>query len=46
LEGTKEEEKLCQWIDCDGPYDDGVTLKPVVGIAIFWRNLGDDGKGM
>ena len=39
LEGTEEEEKLCQWIDCDVPYDDGVTFKPVVGNAIFWKNL-------
>jgi prolyl 4-hydroxylase len=45
LEGTEEEEKLCQWIDCDVPYDDGVTFKPVVGNAIFWKNLGEDGKG-
>ena len=45
LEGTAEEERLCQWIDCDEPYDDGVTFKPVVGNAIFWKNLGHDGKG-
>lgn len=35
-------------IDCDAPWADGLTFRPVAGNAIFWRNLkvdGDSGTG-
>jgi prolyl 4-hydroxylase len=39
------DEKLCDWIDCDRPFEDGITFKPVLGNAIFWKNLKKDGNG-
>ena len=40
-----EDEKWCDFIDCDQPYDAGVAFKPITGNAIFWRNLHPDGRG-
>jgi prolyl 4-hydroxylase len=40
-----EDEKWCDFIDCDVPYDDGITFKPITGNAIFWKNLKPDGGG-
>ena len=33
-------------MDCDQELSAGITFKPVMGNAIFWRNLGGDGKGL
>lgn len=38
-------QKWCDFIDCDEPYEKGVTFRPVVGNAIFWQNLLEDGSG-
>ncbi|KAK3988804.1 hypothetical protein QBC44DRAFT_328599 [Cladorrhinum sp. PSN332] len=32
-------------VDCDEAWDKGVTFKPVEGNAIYWENLGVDGRG-
>ncbi|KAI1173006.1 2OG-Fe(II) oxygenase superfamily protein [Nemania sp. FL0916] len=41
------DERWCDagFVDCDEPWDNGVTFRPVVGNAIFWQNLLDDGAG-
>ncbi|KAI4596685.1 hypothetical protein KJ359_005027 [Pestalotiopsis sp. 9143b] len=38
-------QKWCDFVDCDEPYENGVTFRPVVGNAVFWRNLNEDGTG-
>ncbi|KAI1305526.1 2OG-Fe(II) oxygenase superfamily protein [Xylaria venustula] len=37
--------RWCAFIDCDEPWENGVTFRPVVGNAVFWSNLLDDGTG-
>ncbi|KAK0712434.1 hypothetical protein B0T26DRAFT_649346 [Lasiosphaeria miniovina] len=32
-------------VDCDEPWENGVTFRPVEGNAIFWENLLPDGSG-
>jgi prolyl 4-hydroxylase len=39
------DERWCQFVDCDESLDRGVTFRPVVGNAVFWLNLGEDGRG-
>ena len=39
------DERWCQYVDCDEPWEKGVTFRPVPGNAIFWQNLHDDGSG-
>lgn len=41
-----QDEKWCEWVDCDQELSAGITFKPVMGNAIFWRNLDGDGKGL
>ncbi|KAH8203762.1 hypothetical protein TruAng_002055 [Truncatella angustata] len=38
-------QKWCDFVDCDEPYENGVTFRPVVGNAVFWQNLHEDGRG-
>lgn len=33
------------FVDCDEPWDAGVTFRPVEGNAVFWRNLLQGGGG-
>jgi prolyl 4-hydroxylase len=40
-----EDELWCQFADCDRPYGERVTFKPIAGNAVFWMNLKDGGKG-
>lgn len=40
-----DEESWCEFIDCDRPFDEGVTFKPILGNAIYWENLHDDDTG-
>ncbi|CZR64925.1 uncharacterized protein PAC_14825 [Phialocephala subalpina] len=40
------ENEWCEFIDCDRPYTDGVTFKPITGNAIFWENVDENGDGM
>ncbi|KAF6808956.1 prolyl 4-hydroxylase alpha [Colletotrichum sojae] len=35
----------CRYLDCDEPWDAGVTFRPVEGNAVFWTNLVDGGRG-
>lgn len=39
------DERWCAFVDCDEPWENGVTFRPVVGNAVFWSNLLDDGSG-
>ncbi|KAH8804494.1 putative prolyl 4-hydroxylase alpha subunit [Xylogone sp. PMI_703] len=39
------EEKWCEFVDCNQPWDAGVTFLPLVGNAIFWKNLEPSGSG-
>jgi prolyl 4-hydroxylase len=39
-----KDEKWCEFIDCDAPYDAGVTFRPVSGNAIYWLNLEANGR--
>jgi prolyl 4-hydroxylase len=32
-------------VDCDEPWDNGLTFRPVEGNAVFWVNLEEDGRG-
>jgi prolyl 4-hydroxylase len=38
-ERSKREEEWCKWIDCDEPWENGLTFRPVEGSAVFWVNL-------
>ena len=40
-----KDERWCGWVDCDEPYANGVTFRPVEGNAVFWENLTPDGIG-
>ncbi len=33
-------------MDCDAPFEDGVTFRPIVGNAVFWKNVDEKGKGL
>lgn len=44
FKGTVDE-KWCGIVDCDEPYEKGVTFRPVEGNAVYWENLRDYGKG-
>ena len=39
------DELWCTFIDCDQPYDGGVTFRPIEGNAVFWNNLLESGRG-
>ncbi|KAI6091728.1 hypothetical protein F4821DRAFT_225451 [Hypoxylon rubiginosum] len=39
------DERWCEFVDCDEPWENGVTFRPVVGNAVFWQNLLEDGTG-
>jgi len=47
MSSNKEEEGegWCRYMDCDEPYENGVTFLPVAGNAIFWTNLLEGGEG-
>lgn len=40
-----QDEKWCQYIDCDEEVEKGVTFRPVEGNAVFWVNLHKNGRG-
>ncbi|KAI0007509.1 hypothetical protein F4779DRAFT_629083 [Xylariaceae sp. FL0662B] len=40
-----QNERWCEFVDCDEPWENGVTLRPVPGNAVFWQNLNEDGTG-
>jgi prolyl 4-hydroxylase len=41
--------RWCEFLDCDERFKNedgmGVTFKPISGNAVFWENLGRDGRG-
>ncbi|KAI1327641.1 2OG-Fe(II) oxygenase superfamily protein [Xylariaceae sp. FL0255] len=39
------DKRWCAFVDCDEPWERGVTFRPIVGNAVFWSNLLDDGEG-
>ncbi|KAH8885348.1 hypothetical protein GQ53DRAFT_366283 [Thozetella sp. PMI_491] len=39
------DERWCSVIDCDEPWENGVTFRPVEGNAVYWENLLSDGQG-
>lgn len=39
------DERWCRVIDCDEPYENGVTFRPVEGSAVYWENLMTNGVG-
>ncbi|KAJ9606922.1 hypothetical protein H2200_008933 [Cladophialophora chaetospira] len=39
---TAADQSWCQWVDCGEP---ALTIKPVPGSALFWRNLYNNGTG-
>lgn len=44
---SPESEKWCEEgiVDCDQPWEKGITFLPVEGNAIYWENLDDTGRG-
>ena len=34
----------CDIVDCDRPWEEGITFRPVEGNAIYWENLNADGS--
>ena len=42
---TPKDERWCQYINCDEPWDGGLTIRPTQGNAVFWQNLHRDGRG-
>jgi len=38
-------ERWCDFVDCDEPWENGVTFRPRPGNALFWQNLQEDGSG-
>ncbi|KAJ5660626.1 hypothetical protein N7507_007077 [Penicillium longicatenatum] len=34
-----KDDRWCQFVDCDEPYEAGVTFRPIPGNAIYWHNL-------
>ena len=42
---TGERVRWCEFVDCDRPLDEGVTFKPLLGNAVYWENLLEDGAG-
>ena len=34
-----KDEAWCGIVDCDREWEEGVTFRPVVGNAVFWRNM-------
>ncbi|KAK1772161.1 2OG-Fe(II) oxygenase superfamily protein [Phialemonium atrogriseum] len=45
--GSSSSSRWCEagFVDCDEPWDAGVTFRPVEGNAVFWRNLLPGGGG-
>ncbi|KAK3372678.1 hypothetical protein B0H63DRAFT_564056 [Podospora didyma] len=39
LVSPPRDERWCGFVECDEPYANGVTFRPVEGNAIFWENL-------
>jgi prolyl 4-hydroxylase len=40
-----DDERWCDWLNCDAELEDGVVFRPLQGNAVFWRNLVEVKKG-
>lgn len=40
-----KDERWCRVLDCDEPYENGVTFRPIEGNAVYWENLFPNGVG-
>lgn len=40
-----KDQRWCAVVDCDEPYENGVTFRPVEGNAVYWENLLPNGVG-
>ncbi|OCK80883.1 2OG-Fe(II) oxygenase superfamily protein [Lepidopterella palustris CBS 459.81] len=40
-----KDERWCKFVNCDEPWDAGVTFRPIPRNAVFWQNLHKDGRG-
>lgn len=39
------DDRWCAFVDCDEPWENGLTFRPALGGAVFWQNLHPDGSG-
>lgn len=42
---TSEDRRWCRFVDCNATVADGLTIQPVPGSAVFWKNLHENGRG-
>lgn len=40
-----QDDRWCSFIDCDEPWENGVTFRPIEGNFVYWENLLYDGSG-
>jgi len=45
LVDAPRDERWCAFVDCDEPWEHGVTFRPVEGNAVYWENLVPGGQG-
>lgn len=47
LVDSPRDEQWCKskYVDCDEPWENGVTFRPIEGNAVFWQNLLPNGIG-
>ncbi|OLN93293.1 Prolyl 4-hydroxylase 1 [Colletotrichum chlorophyti] len=45
LLNAPHDDRWCAFIDCDEPWEKGVTFRPVEGNFVYWENLHHDGTG-
>lgn len=45
LVDAPRDERWCDVVECDVPWEAGVTFRAVEGNAIYWRDLNETGQG-
>ena len=45
LVDAPRDERWCGFVDCDEPWENGVTFRPVEGNAVYWENMLPGGLG-
>jgi prolyl 4-hydroxylase len=47
LVDAPRDDRWCRmkYVDCDEPWENGVTFRPIEGNAVFWQNLHPNGVG-
>lgn len=43
VDWSKEDKRWCQFIDCNDT--SGITIRPIPGNALFWKNVNSTGGG-